>query len=206
LRNVPVGPVRTFVSAFRNHDLSLYTDPGPIGNYIDGGSEAELAAWDVLFAGVGTPGEAGDAASLGLPIHPQTRAAGERSDASTLRIGNKQRVASRGIERTGLSAETVAAVEAEYRASQGLEGTSVRNYPDWIYREKRTRPLLVVHVLNINERAGKLMHSEPVVAWSIAFPGSQREEKRVEYVVTRTWMRENYRDEIGDEEFESDDD
>jgi hypothetical protein len=192
------------VAAFRNHDLSLYTEPGPIGNYIDARRDADLAFWDVLIAGVGKPGPEADGQVLGLPVNVQTRTAGARSDASTLRIGNKQRVASRGVERAGLSAVALERAEANYRKEHRLADGVAHNYPDWIYREERTSPLLVIHALRIKDAAGDVVHSEPVVAWSIAFPRSDREEKRVEYVVTQTWLRENFRDDRDDDEFDSD--
>jgi hypothetical protein len=50
------------------------------------------------------------------------------------------------------------------------------------------------------------MHTEPVMAWSISFPQTALPEKRVEYVVTTTWLRENFREELDeDDEPELDD-
>ena len=205
LRAVPVSPVRTFLAAFSNHPLSVYTDPLPVGRYIDARQDAELAAWDILFAGVSNDRLREPDRSLGIDIVPQTREAGTRSDESTLRIGNKQRVSSRGIERFGLSAADVATAEAEYRNRPGATGRA-ENYPDWIYRARRPRPLLVIHLLRINSDRAYLNHEHPVVAWSLSLPRSSREEQRVEYVVTRTWLRENFRDEdADDEELASDD-
>jgi hypothetical protein len=37
------------------------------------------------------------------------------------------------------------------------------------------------------------------VAWSISFPGTKLEEKKVSYVVNTTWLRENYSEEFGEE-------
>ena len=148
--------------------------------------------------------------SLGLPINCQMRTAGNKSDQATLRVTNKQRVASRGVEKTGLTHEQIAAAEAEYRedlAGSGNGGETRRtfNYPDRIYRQVRKRPLLIIHLLNItSEPAGK-KHLEPVVAWSISFPETKTPEQRVEYVVNTTWLRENYGDDLEEEELRGDD-
>jgi DNA (cytosine-5)-methyltransferase 1 len=87
-----------------------------------------------------------------------------------------------------------------------LGDSDVRNYPDRIYRERRTRPLLIVHLLAIGEAEADLSKERPVVAWSISFPRTNLEEDRVEYVVNTTWLRENYREEIDEDEMGGDDD
>jgi hypothetical protein len=65
---------------------------------------------------------------------------------------------------------------------------------------------LIVHLLGIGREADDLRNSEPVVAWSISFPGTAVEEKKVEYVVNTTWVRENFGEELDEEEMGGDDD
>ena len=74
--------------------------------------------WDVLFASVSRDTNVADT-SLGRRILRQRRTEGSRSDARTLLVGNRQRVSSRGIERTGLTNEQRLIAEEEYR--KGLE-------------------------------------------------------------------------------------
>ena len=133
------------------------------------------------------------------------------SDAGTLRITNKQRVASRGVEKTGVPAQQVAAAEEWYRAQREEQGRplvlgAAINYPDRAYRFQRERPLLIIHLLKIDRGARGSEENEPVVAYGISFPRTGMEEKRVEYVVNTTWVRENYREDFEDDELNSDDD
>ena len=106
-------------------------------------------------------------------------------------------------------AQTATAKEA-YRSSLERDGRLIEdrplNFPDWAYRGQRTRPLLVVHILDIKMEAGESASSQPVVAWSISFPSTDREERRVEYVVNTRWLREHYGGDLEEEEMLGDDD
>lgn len=204
MRAVPVGPVRDFLATFRNHPLSPLTEPGPVGRYIRAREEGELAQWDVLFAGVRDSG-AMSASSVGIPVGCQTRTAGKRTNPDTLYISNKQRVASRGVERIGVPEKDALEAERLFREKESPNARGEWNYPDRIYRAKRPRPLLIVHLLDIEENgpAGRVhVDSKPVVAWGISFPETNQEEDPVEYVVTTTWMRENL---LGEDEDEPED-
>lgn len=206
LRDVPPEPILDFISAFQNHPGSVKTDPAPVRRYIEERRDTELAKWDVLFAGVRDADEKGlKDESLGITIYCQRRMEGgkesENIRTGTLPVTNKQRVASRGIEKTGLTPDQINAAEQEYR-----NNTSKDNYPDYIYREVRDRPLLIVHLLAIGADGDDLSGQQPTVAWSISFPRTATEEKRVEYVVNTAWWKENYRDELDEEEMAGDDD
>lgn len=207
LRGVPVMPIRDFIAAFRNDTWSLLSDPAPIVRYIDAGSDGDLATWDVLFAGVTRPEGLVDEELLGVTINCQRRTAGDLSDVKTIRVTNKQRVASRGIEKTGLSKQQAEAVEQAYRESddgkERIASGKPLNYPDRIYREVRERPLLILHLLQIDFKGGGSL-PEPVVAWGVSFPDSGPDEERVEYVVNTTWLRENMQDELEDDEMGGD--
>ena len=198
VRGVPVSVVDAFLMAFRNHEGSPTTETEPVRNYIRARGTDELAEWDVLFAGV-TPErafpESLNDSSLGFPLICQRRAPGSRSDERMLMVTSRQRVSSRGIERTGLTDNEAHQAEEEYDGRNPSPGGRRANYPDWIYRKVRTRPLLVVHLLAIGEAGDDLSRENPVTAWSISFPSTRREEERVEYVVNTTWYREHYLDE-----------
>jgi hypothetical protein len=206
LRGVPVEIITEFISTFVNHPLSLLSDPGPVVRYISDRQNSELAKWDLLVVGVQkNEDDMLIDRSFGVPVICQTRTAGTKSDLATLRITNKQRVASRGVEKTGLTDALIGEAEREYRTAEGIPESDNVNYPDRIYRSKREFPLLLVHPLRILGRDKAVMHDEPVMAWSISFPQTALPEKRVEYVVTTTWLRENFRDELDEEETESED-
>ena len=165
---------------------------------------------DVLFSSVGAREGTVTDESLGVTIRCQLRTAGRRSDSGTLVVSNRQRISTRGIERTGLSKAQRAVAEEAYRSGLARDGRLIEgrplNFPDWAYRAQRTRPLLVIHLLDIRTEAGEQATSEPVVAWSISFPRTNREESRVEYVVNTTWLREHYGDDLEEEEMVGDDD
>lgn len=204
VEGVSPGPVQDFISEFQNHPGSMLTDPGPVRRYIEDRRETELASWDVLFASVRSHDPKGVTdTSLGLPIHCQRRSAGKRSIlGNTLRVTNKQRVASRGTEKAGLTDAQIDAAQQDYRGRHlGKE-----NFPDSIYRKVRDRPLLIVHLLTIGPDGGDLSNQQPVIAWSISFPRTEMEEKRVDYVVNTTWWRENYSDELDEEDMAGDED
>ena len=206
LQGVSPGPVEDFVSGFQNSPGCLKTDPGPVRQYIEQRRDNEFAKWDVLFAAIADAEPTGLVdTSLGISLNCQRRGRGKPDSANdertTLRITNKQRVASRGIEKTGLTPEQVSAAEAAWTKEKGSQ-----NFPDRIYRQVRERPLLIVHMLAIGSKEDDLSKSQPVVAWSISFPETKLEQKLVEYVVNTTWWRENYREELDDDDSGGDDD
>jgi hypothetical protein len=206
LKAVPVAPILEFLTEFQNDPLSMLTDPLPVRRYIEA-RLGELANWDVLFASTSRPDHIPLIDhSLGIEITCQRRREGKSRRPSTLLISDNQRVASRGVEKTGVDPEAAKAAEAEFRLEKKLGNDEVQNYPDRIYRNCRTRPLLVLHLLSIGEKGDDLSKQRPVVAWSISFPKTSLEEERVEYVVNTTWLRENYRDDIEEDEMAGDDD
>ena len=195
VRRAPVSVVDRFLLAFRNHEGSLTTATEPVRRHIREREADELREWDIFFPGVmQQPGGSGALRdeSLGFPLVCQRRAPGSRSDAVTLMITNKQRVSSRGIAKTGLTEKEAQHAEKRYDGEQSR--AERKNYPDWIYGQVRRRPLLVVHLLAIGGAGEPLIERDPVVAWSISFPATAREEQKVEYVVNTTWHREYYPD------------
>ena len=184
------------------------TDGDPVRRYIEERREDELAKWDVLFASVSRGANWADT-SLGRQILRQRRTAGDRSDARTLLVGSRQRVSSRGIERTELTDEQRALAEEAYQEHLEKDGRSARDgpiqYPDWAYRQMRTRPLLMIHLIDIDTPGHGDPLTQPVVAWGISFPTTNREEKRIEYVVNTTWLRENFSEDVDEDEMQGDD-
>jgi Z1 domain len=190
--------VLAFLRDFRNHEGSVLTDGDPIRRYIEERKNDELKTWDIFFVSLqsdkGT--EADD--SLGVTINCQTRSKGGNSNEQTLLITEKQRVLSRGAEKTGLSPDERRDAERKYEA----KNPGKRNYSDKFYRAERKRPLLLVHLLLIQDPATKApdpSFSKPVVAWSLSFPPTTREEDRVEFVFNTTGLRDMFGDDDDDE-------
>ena len=210
LRCVPVGPILDFLIEFRNHDDSLQTSGEPVRRYIRERMNGELAKWDVLFASLNRGATAEKDRSLGRTILRQRRTEGNRSDSRTLYVGNRQRVSTRGIERTGLSDKQRKVAERDYEDFLKRDGRLAEgkrpNYPDRVYRNRRVRPLLMIHLMDIDPRPESNTESQTVVAWGISFPPTRTEEKPVEYVVNTTWIRENYGDDVDEDEMYGEDD
>jgi hypothetical protein len=209
LRMVPATPILDFLSEFQNHPGSMLTETAPVRRYIEQRADGELATWDVLFASLKEREANGlTDTSLGVTINCQRRSPGVQSDPKTLRITNKQRVSSRGIERAGLSEEQIERAKSAYREKNNLAAANEKsiNYPDRIYRAVRERPLFVVHLLALGSDTDDLSRQDAVVAWSISFPSTSLEEKKVEYVVNTTWLRENYGQDLDEDEMSGDDD
>ena len=208
IRSAPVSVVDRFLMAFRNHQGSPKTEIDPIRRYIAARQVDELAEWDILFAGV-TSEEASQRSlrdsRLGFTLVCQRRAEGARSDLRTLMVTSRQRVSSRGVEKTGLSKQEVRHAEEHFDSvQQGSRPSGRAHFPDWTYRKFRSKPLLVVHLLAIGKEGEDLSKETPVVAWSISFPSTHREEEKVEYVVNTTWYQENYGEEDDDEDVSND--
>jgi hypothetical protein len=103
--------------------------------------------------------------------------------------GSKMRVSSRGVERVGINEDDALNVEAKYRFVETKPEGSKVNYPGYIYREVRPRPLLALYHVKITGAEGSAealpanSPDEPVVAWAISFPRSARADERVEYII-----------------------
>ncbi len=198
VRDVPMAVVDEFLAAFQNHPGSPATATDPVRRYIDHRAE-ELGKWDLLFAGVKREtGRSLVCDTLGFRLVCQRRLPGSSSDDSMLMVTNRQRVASRGVEKVGLSDAVIRRVEEEYRVSN----PEAKNYPDLIYRKERSKPLLIVHLLAIGQKGDDLRNELPVAAWSLSVPKTDRHEEKVEYVVNKTWVQEQFGDDDTDEEID----
>ena len=203
-RNVPVEIVLSFLTEFQDHEGSLLTYGEPKMRYIEERAGDELEKWDVLFASLKDASEK-TVDLLNMTINCQQRTAGKTRDARTLRIGTRQRVSGRGIEKSGLTTNERKLAEQTYRAESKKTGSPADNpaLPDWVYRKHRKRPLLMVHLLDIKD--DEVPPPElPVVAWGISFPETKREQRFVRYSVNTTWMRENFGEDADDDDMEGD--
>lgn len=207
LSGVPVAHVLAFMRRYDNHQGSHLSDPGPICRYIEERELDELAGWDVLFA------SRAKALCLeyelrGEHIYCQMRTLGKSADRSAAVIGSRSRVASRGVERSGLTPIQIQEARDLYVADLKARGSGgdAANVPDWAYRQCRKRPLLVVHLLDLREKGiSNSAFAGPVVAWSLSLPGTEKANDTVEYVVGTVWMRENFSAELeGEDDYDAD--
>lgn len=112
---------------------------------------------------------------------------------------NKRRLASRGHEKAGLESEDIKTAEIEYLKDY----PDKKNFPDSIYRAKRKKPLLMLHVLDCRKKDDYPIFSDGVIAYGISFPGeagSSKPKKLVEYVVNTVWWNKNYAELLDEDE------
>ena len=211
LHQVPWQHVDAFLRSFENDRESVLTDPRPVRNYIAERAHDELGTWDVLIASLRPGGDGKPKDIEGWSVIPLQRRLGEDGlKRGVLAIsGQKARLSSRGVEKTGLAPEVAKLAEAAYEREElkKADGNERErpNYPDRIYRAKRIRPLLVLYNLSLktvglSEDLVPSVPHEPVVGWALSFPISARPDKKVEYILNPVALRELFGDDDADED------
>lgn len=189
-RKVPAELILNFLISWRNAPESLKTDTVPVSEYISERASRELKEWDVVVVGVQSGDEERNDLGLGIPIKCQERTV-PREITDSISLSTRQRVASRGAEKTGLSEEEIKKAEKSWEEEPGNENKEI---PDRKYREERERPLLLIHLLKLklSDSLETELPDAPFAAWGISFPKSTDEEQTVEYVVNTTWLNETF--------------
>lgn len=201
-KEVPSEHVKEFIQQYQNHPASQLTEQGPVESYIEWLDETGLGCWDLVLV---SPKK--KSASLsnktrdigGTVVRLQRRKATFDNDKALYEV-NKRRVASRGQERAGLTDEEVQTAEEMHTGARS-------SMPDHLYRSVRTRPLLMLHLLELQNDKDNSTPKNGIVAWGMSFPGeagSGRPKKLVEYTVNTVWWREQYLD-VVDDEIDADD-
>lgn len=207
LEGVPFRLVDDFLREFDNCRDSVLSDTGPIRKYMSSREDDELGEWDILLASRLSSEKRAPQNMAGWEIVPTERSIGaDDLKRNILAIsGKRSRVASRGVEKTGVAPELAKEVERHYRIGEKISEGGTVNYPDWIYRSVRKRPLLVLFHIRIKPDDVEpedidLIPDQPVVAWSISFPRSARPDEKVEYILNTTKMRELFGEDDTDED------
>lgn len=214
-KEVKAELVMQFVGAFKNHPNSFHTDSGPVVEYISHRAADELKTWDVVFISL-QEGEIDE--ELGLQIRRQYRTENKKTvDRNDyLIVTEKQRIADAGMEAIGMDLDLVKGIDRNYflektdqynREGKPLPKSGRFTVPGRKYREERTAPLLIIHLLSIGHPNEEGKPQKPsidggIVGWSISFPQTKYEENTVEYVVNTTWWNETYGDDFDEEELE----
>lgn len=194
-RDVPPEHVLDFITSFSAHPANLQMQPAALRDYI---RKRDLGHWDVVLLSNTRADPVSDALDVGgLRIGLQDRIMVERRGALMV-SGTKRRVASRGAERIGLSEEQVQAARNEHGSD--------RNVPDRLYRKRRNRPLLMLHLLRAKFKDpddGREVRGGVHAAYGLSFPGLPNGEK--EQLVLYTANLIAYRELYGTGEDEQDD-
>jgi len=183
---VPMNFVREFFNDYEGHPRPI--EPGLFASYLDALEKIPGGPpdWNVVL--VSLKKESRIVSGLdGLEVKAQKRTTGDNiyQPIAGVCIGQKQRVASRGIESVCFGRTKLNALEEEYYRSEHAK----KNIPDKFFRDKMERPLLMLHVLDLYEDAGFKGQAdlENVVAWGASFPS--REDVPAEtYQVNQVWL------------------
>ena len=209
-RNVPAEEIKQFLSSWENHEKCPATDPGPVIEYINRRNPDELMEWDVALVGIERK-DARESVVMGQKVLCQERSVGIETNQNCIWITNNYRVASRGAEKMALTSTEIKSAENWWqREIDANRRKKTKNVPDLAYRRHRSRPLLLLHLLDLKlpDTTPKLnlpVPEEETIAWGISFPVSDADDPTVEYVVTTTWMREAYANDIDEGEMEIND-
>jgi len=198
-KNVPSKYVVQFIERFENHPYSQLTEAGPLIDYISWCDAGCPGSWDVVLVS-----PKGSKSSILAQVGDFRVAAQVRKVKNNRGIElNKRRVASRGLERAGLTEEEIHRAKTTYE-EQNPDAT---NIPDHVYRGNR-QPLLMLHLIDCQlGDNGSVLYQQGVSAYGISFPGragSRRPEKLVEYVVNTIWWQNEYLDTLDDEDVSED--
>lgn len=178
-RAVPREVVAEFVSAFAIHPGNLDMQTGPLLEYI---RQRDLPQWDVALVSSSTALAEDNHSIGGLTIGLQRRRVVANGDALMV-SGEKRRVASRGVEKVGLSSEEVTAAERAHALAREQKSPDAgKTISDRFFRHERTRPLLMLHLLKANSKDGEVV-DEVHAAYGISFPKLRpgETERRVAY-------------------------
>ena len=71
--------------------------------------------------------------------------------------------------------------------------SSGKHITDATYLRHRKCPLLAIHFLKLMEKdTGLIIQEPPLVAWTIGFPTSSKENSFVTYTCNRTYLQANF--------------
>jgi hypothetical protein len=185
--------VRSFVGRFQNHDdVALITQAGPVNDYIKARENDELASWDICLFSPKTGDESKESFGQFRPKVQGRSSLWKKSPSGVEYVavsGKALRVGGRGQVRAGMTSDQLKLAEEVWKKETDV--------PDWHFIDHRSRPLLMLHVLDVWDKDEEKENAKPaklssVVAWGIAFPRSGYESAEVTYVVNTTWWAENF--------------
>ncbi len=189
-RGVPREYVLSFLKTFRTHPANVVAQAEPITSYCTNPDVPNMEVWDVVLA------------SSSLANAPTLILGGHQIGAQVRKIetenlmppallvsGKSARVASRGLEKTGVDPAVASNADQAFRNNH----PGKKNVPDWVYREVRERPLLMLHAISAREGGPSF---DRIAGWGISFPGEKGHgvRKLVSYKVNLVWWNEQHGD------------
>ncbi len=199
-RAVPNHLIAQLLRGFDVHPLNISFQAADLANFIENTTEERLQRWDIVFPqGEGT---LDDVAGVAVKRNKRKVRVDENS---VLVSGRSARVASRGIEREGMEPDLVERITRQFKDKPENKTKSV---PDSVYRVARTRPLLLIHVIEAKAEAGEKQPPDGLIALGLSFPDFNDDDvaRRVKYRVNLVELRAMLENEIDEDIDETDDD
>ncbi|MEN9996025.1 MAG: hypothetical protein RL462_801 [Pseudomonadota bacterium] len=193
---------------FQVHPLNVSFHPGDLATFIETSTDKKLQLWDIVI-----PNGSRETHSItsSTNVQLQKRKLEVNLERRYLLINErKMRVGSRGVEKEGLSPLEIQAAEESFRSDPENNGST--SVPDWAYRKVRTKPLLILHLLEGSytnqfglEETYKTSAGVVLSAVGLSFCKLQNSSQRVRYQINLVEVRNlipevNLEDLVDDEE------
>jgi hypothetical protein len=199
LRGATRQEVARVLRGFKVPETEFRFQPGGIADLLESLTGEVLTEWDVAIPS----GDGRDDSISGLPFKWQQRMMRRQDPPGVLVVsGDKRRVGSRGVERAGLTPEQMEAAgmaalqdaREKARAESRPEPDRV-NVADRFYRAQRSRPLLLLHMLEGKAEEGSVLPDQseaPLMAIGLSFPRLENEPaaRDVKYKINLVKARE----------------
>lgn len=216
LRGVPRQRVAALLRQFNIPTTEFRFQPAAIARLLDNLPDGVLGTWDVAIPS----GTGPDKTIAGWTAPAQRRQVLVEDPPGVLVVsGTKRRVGSRGVEKAGLSSDELEVArelawqaEQERAASQGAEprAKNTLNIADKYYTRARSRPLLLLHILDPHAQDDVKVPSVPggVVAIGLSFPvlTSNVGVTTAKYKINLVKARELFGTTVGDDDDDYDED
>lgn len=183
-RDVAAEEISGFIEAFDSVVHMPRADWRLITDYIRKIAGNGIRSWDVVL--VNRTDDQAPVYIEGIQVGRQERSGKPVGEPhpSVFDVTSRSRVASRGLEREGLSAEQ------RQLAEQLAHEDGKVNVADRHYRSQRKRPLLMLHVLQVR-LGGSEVGAPWVASWGASFPAADDPQRDgVSYSVNRIYMQQ----------------
>lgn len=199
-RAVPNQLIAQLLRGFDVHPLNISFQAADLANFIESTAEERLQRWDIVFP----QGEGTLVDVAGVTVKRNKRKV-RVDENSVLVSGRSARVASRGIEREGMEPDLVERITRQFKEKPE---NKTKSAPDSVYRVARTRPLLLIHVIEAKAEAGEKQPPDGLIALGLSFPDFNDDDvaRRVKYRVNLVELRAMLENEIDEDIDDSDDD
>lgn len=197
--------VASLLRSFSVPPTEFRFQPGDIADLLDSLDPRVLSDWDVVIPS----GRGALVEFSGVTLRSQERSVDLAAPQGPMIVsGGGRRVGSRGVEQEGLSEELVAKAQKQARENADRMAASRKEPPparlnvsDRYYRAVRERPLLLIHVLDVQPMKDKhwtlpRISGPGVVAIGLSFPNldANPTASLVKYKINLVKARELYED------------